>query len=198
MVLPIYRTVAESSTLILTVALLQIVAVIVMNQKTTYLMQTFGGNEPPDMWFGIRSKRLYDYLAGIGEEGRAAYLDMVKWDVVPTIPVYSTLLGSLLYKECQKAGITPILSLIITLAATGDLVETLGCGYATKNFLKTPLTGNQMTMVSYGNQVKWVCLGAGIAMLVVLFPMNLIFPSKSKESGSSKDSSQPNDSKKEK
>mmetsp|Transcript_37526 Transcript_37526/g.91026 ORF Transcript_37526/g.91026 Transcript_37526/m.91026 type:complete len:215 (+) Transcript_37526:54-698(+) len=176
MVLPIYRTVAESSTLLLTIALLQMVAVVVMNQKTTYLMDTFGGNDPPDMWFGIRSKRLYDYLAGIGVEGRYAYLDVVKWDVVPTIPTYSTLLGSLLYKECKKAGISPKLSLVIVLAMIGDLFETLGCGYATKNFLATPLTGKQMMIVSNGNKVKWISLGTGIAMLAVLFMKNLMFP----------------------
>ena len=176
MVLPIYRAVAESSALLLTVALLQIVSVVIMNQKTSYLMDKFGGNEPPDMWFGIQSKRMYDYLAGIGVEGRFAYLDVVKWDMIPTIPTYSTLLGALLYKECKKAGISPKLSLIVLLATIGDIIETLGCGYATKTFLKIPLTKNQMTAVSYGNKVKWISLGAGISMLAVLFFKNLFFP----------------------
>ncbi|CAJ1932914.1 unnamed protein product [Cylindrotheca closterium] len=176
MVLPIYRAVAESSALLLIVATLQVVSVVVMNQKTSYLMDKFGGNEPPDMWFGIQSKRMYDYLAGIGVEGRFAYLDVVKWDMVPTIPIYSTLLGSLLYKECKKAGISPKLSLIILLATIGDIIETLGCGYATKTFLKIPLTKNEMTAVSYGNQVKWISLGAGIAMLAVLFLKNIFLP----------------------
>lgn len=210
MVLPIYRAVAESSTLLFTVALLQIVCVIVMNQKTSYLMGTFGGNEPPDMWFGIRSKRLYDYLAGIGAEGRAAYLDMVQWDVVPTMPTYSTLLGSLLYRECKKAGITPKLSLIILLATIGDVIETLGCGYATKSFLSKPLTAKQMMIVSNGNRVKWVSLIAGGTMLAVLLLMNLVLSSqptkpvaqkeetKSKQSGVSEESSKVDEPKKEK
>lgn len=176
MVLPIYRTVAESSPLLLTIAFLQIIAAVVINQKTAHLMDTFGGNEPPDMWFGIAKKRLYDYLAGIGVEGRFAYLDVVKLDIFTITPLYSTLLGSLLYKECKRAGISPKLSLIFLLAAIGDLVETVGCGYATKNFLKIPLTGNQLMMTSTGNRVKWMSLGAGISMLAVLYFKNLAFP----------------------
>lgn len=176
MVLPIYRAVAESSTLLLAVAMMQIVSVVVINQKTSYLMDTFGGNEPPDMWFGIRIKRLYDYLAGIGVQGRFAYLDTARWDLMLVIPTYSVLLGSLLHKECKKAGISPKLSLIVLLATIGDILETVGCGYATKNFLATPLTRKQMRIVSSGNKVKWVSLGAGISMLVILFLKNLIFP----------------------
>lgn len=209
MVLPIYRAVAESSTLLLAVAMMQIVSVVVINQKTSSLMDTFGGNEPPDMWFGIQIKRLYDYLAGIGVQGRFAYLDTAQWDLMLVIPTYSVLLGSLLHKECKKAGISPKLSLIVLLATIGDILETVGCGYATKNFLTTPLTRKQMRIVSNGNKAKWVSLGAGISMLVFLFLKNLIFPlvaangvnkeePKPNSEGGGKESSKANEVKKEK
>lgn len=173
MVLAVYRTVSESGALIIVFALLQIVCVIVMNQRTAYLVGTFGGNDPPDLWFGIKGSRLYDYVAGIGKEGRSAYLSMVQWDVMPTMPTYSTLLGSLTYKECKKAGLSPKWSLVFFLAVICDLIETLGCGYVAKNF-PMKYKKNHLLLVSYGNQLKWISLAVGITAFALLFLTNLI------------------------
>lgn len=176
--LSIFHRVAESTPLLICVALVQILSVFVTNQKTTYLMETFGGNEPPDLWFGIEAKRLYSYLAGIGSEGRAAYLDLAYWDVVPAMPTYTVLLGSLVYRECQKASLPTTLSLLFLVTMTCDAIETIGCGYVTKTF-PTPLKAQYMDLISNANVMKWVTLVLGTLFFGLLFLKNLIFPKQS-------------------
>jgi hypothetical protein len=181
MVLAIFQLISESTTLLVCAAMLEVFAVVIMNKKTTYLIQTFGGNEPPDMWFGIEAKRLYNYLAGIGAEGRAAYLDVVTWDVMPCMPAYTLLLGSLLYRECETAGLPTKLSLIFVAAMVCDAVETIGCGFVTKTFPK-PIKPEYMDLISNANAVKWVTLSMGTMLLGLLFLKNLLFPPKQSSS----------------
>jgi hypothetical protein len=176
-ILQLFQLIGESTPLMVCAALLEVFSVVIMNQKTTHLIQTFGGNEPPDMWFGIEAKRLYSYLAGIGADGRAAYLDMVSWDVMPCMPAYTLLLGPLLYRECETAGLPTKLSLIFVVAMICDAVETIGCGFVTKTFPK-PMKPEYVDLISNANAMKWVTLMMGSMLLGLLFLKNLLFPPK--------------------
>lgn len=178
MVLAIFKLFIESTPLMIGLALLEVVSVMTMNRKIGYLTDTFGGNEPPDLWYGIPAKDLYDYLGGIGIEGRAAYLDCVYWDVMLTMPAYTLLLGSLLYRECESAGVTNKLALIFPITMICDAIETIGCGYAAKIFPK-PLKLKYVDIISTANRMKWAELFLGSIILAILFLKNLVLPRKS-------------------
>jgi hypothetical protein len=144
-----------------------------MSQKAAYLMDTFGGDNPPDLWFGVPAKKLYNYLAGIGAGGRAAYLDTNSWDLIPYMPAYMLLGGSLLYWQCQAAGLSTRLSLIFAFGMMCDVVETIGFRYVTKTF-PTPLEPHYMDLISTANVLKWSTLVVGLILLAALFLKNWI------------------------
>lgn len=174
-ILQVIQRVGESFPLLFCAALLQIYATVKVNEKMDYLTKTFGGGPPPDLWFGIPPRKLYDYFAGIGAEGRAAYLAMVSTDVMPVMPAYTLLLGSLLYRECRTANAPNFLVLIFPLTMIFDAIETIGCGHAAKLFPKR-LKPTYLNLISLGNQLKWISLGIGCIILSFLFVRNLLSP----------------------
>ena len=190
MVLKILELVAGSTPLLMCSALLQIYAGNEMNKKVTYLTETFGGGNPPDLWFGIEPKRLYDYFAGIGAQGRLAYLQEVNWDIMPTMPAYTILLGSLLYRECKRANLPIEISYIFPITMICDAVETLTCGYAAKLFPKR-LKMVYLDLGSFANQTKWVSLVLGMVFLSLLFLKNAIYPVKEIVSEAEKPETEP-------
>ena len=187
-ILQVMKLVGESFPLLFCVAMLQMYSTMKMTEKTAYLLHTFGGGNPPDLWFGIPPRKLYDYFAGIGSEGRAAYQAMVSFDVMPCMPSYTLLLGSLLYRECKTANAPTFLVLIFPMTMIFDAIETIGCGHAAKLFPRR-LKGAYLDLINLGNQLKWISLGIGCIVLSFLFVKNLLFPPPVQESSSSSSSS---------
>ena len=79
------KTVADSKPLLIAAGLTEALSVGVMIRRSGYLQSTFGGGNPPDLWFGIQDEKLYNYLDVIGDGGREAYRKMNSWDFFPYI-----------------------------------------------------------------------------------------------------------------
>jgi hypothetical protein len=186
MVLALLEFVAESTPLMIGAAFLQVVSSVIMNKKVAYLTDTFGGGNPPDMWFGINAKDLYDYFGGVGAEGRAAYLDIATWDMMPGMPAYTLLLGSLLFKECKSRGFPTHIVMVFPFTMLCDAIETIGFGHAAKIFPK-PLKVNYVDFVSTANMMKWGFLVMGSCTLAILFLMNIFMPPKASEENPSQE-----------
>lgn len=167
----IFQRVARSTPLLICAALVEVYAVAKMNEKGAYLMETFGGENPPDLWFGVPAQKLHDYLAGIGADGREAYLDTNTWDLMPYMPAYMVLGGSLLYLQCETAGISVRISLVFAFVMLCDAVETLGFRYVTQTF-PTPLKAHYIDVISLANILKWSTLVVGFVLLAALFVKN--------------------------
>ena len=60
----------------------------IMMRRSGYLMDTFGGGTPPDLWFGVPEEKLFNYLNEVGPGGRDAYRKMNSWDFFPYMPSY--------------------------------------------------------------------------------------------------------------
>jgi len=82
------KAVADSKPLLIAAGLTQALSVGVMIRRSGYLQSTFGGGNPPDLWFGIQDEKLYNYLDVIGDGGREAYRKMNSWDFFPYMPSY--------------------------------------------------------------------------------------------------------------
>ncbi len=61
---------------------------VIMIRRSSYLMDTFSGGLPPDLWFGVPEEKLYAYLSEVGPGGREAYRSMNSWDFFPYMPSY--------------------------------------------------------------------------------------------------------------
>eukprot|EP00980_Cylindrotheca_fusiformis_P017918 scaffold5688_cov104-Cylindrotheca_fusiformis.AAC.4 len=171
--LTIFQRVAASTPLLICSALLEVFSIVRIGQKSDYLLETFGGGTAPDLWFRVPSKKLYSYLAEIGDGGREAYLDITIFDFFPYMPAYTLFFGSLLYLQCETAGISTRLSLVFVVAVMCDVIETAGFHYATKMF-RTSLEQQYMIVISTANVLKWISLGIGFILLLGLIIKNWI------------------------
>lgn len=82
------HTVAKSKPLLIAAGLCEVLSIFVMMRRSGYLQSTYGGGNPPDLWFGIPEEKLYSYLDVIGDGGREAYRKVNSWDFFPYMPSY--------------------------------------------------------------------------------------------------------------
>lgn len=82
------KTVADSKPLLVAAGVTELLSFGEMIRRSGYLQSTFGGGDPPDLWFGIPEEKLYSYLDVIGDGGREAYRKINSWDFFPYMPSY--------------------------------------------------------------------------------------------------------------
>ena len=84
----LFQTVSDSKPLLIAAGLSEALSMVIMSRRSSYLMDTFSGGLPPDLWFGVPEEKLYAYLSEVGPGGREAYRSMNSWDFFPYMPSY--------------------------------------------------------------------------------------------------------------
>lgn len=82
------QNVANSKPLLIAAGLSEALSILIMLRRSGHLMDTFGGGNPPDLWFGITEEKLFNYLNEVGPGGRDAYRKINSWDFFPYMPSY--------------------------------------------------------------------------------------------------------------
>jgi hypothetical protein len=84
----LFQIVADSKPLLIVAGLSEAFSVMIMLRRSGFLMDTFGGGMPPDLWFGVPEGKFYNYLEELGSGGREAYARVNSWDFFPYMPSY--------------------------------------------------------------------------------------------------------------
>jgi hypothetical protein len=180
MLLRILNTIDSNTSLLAAAVIAEAAAIFIMNQRTQKV-ESYSAGPPPDLWFGFKELRLYKYLDSLGEDGRAAYLHMNDLDVGVYMWCYMLLFGSLLFRQCHRAGLSQNVSLIFPFAMCMDLVETVSFRHASMQF-PLHLSYHLVLLASIANQLKWIGFASGLLLLVVLFVKNTFFVKELKSS----------------
>ena len=87
-IIKLLQIVADSKPLLIAAFLSEVFSMFIMLRRSGYLMNTFGGGLPPDLWIGVPEEKFFNYLSEVGPGGRAAYQKINSWDFFPYMPSY--------------------------------------------------------------------------------------------------------------
>lgn len=173
MILQLFHSIADNKAYLTAAIILEVVAGVGMHQRLQSLKETFQVGNPPDLWFGVPSSKLSEYLEALGPDGRNAYeLGVNNWDFFPYIPAYTILLGSLLVQQCQVAKMSTSVAWIVPWIMLCDIVESALFGYITRQYPQQVDPAVVMT-ASLANQLKWISFLIVCTTFIALFARRL-------------------------
>lgn len=170
MFLPLLERVADSSKLMACAILVEVVSVYVMQQLLDRLDSLEAG-PCPDLRFGYTEEELYEWYDALGKEGCEIYKHVYRFDLFPYMSSYAILLGALLVQQAKEADFNTQVAMVFPFAMLFDLMETVipacGCEIYPKRL------PSYAVLVGIGaNQLKWITLITGLALLSCLFVYN--------------------------
>jgi hypothetical protein len=149
------------------VAFLQFAVLQILTHFNKKLEEDFGAKSP-DTHFGYNEREFYEILDKWGVEGCNVYLNVAIYDFL-YIPLYSTFLGSILYRSCQKHNWdTKVATQLAVAMMVSDYGETIIHYMACMSYPAERLTPTLLFAGDLCSKVKTVSVMVAVILIITI------------------------------